>query len=154
MAQNFLAWGEEYAVGHQELDAEHRQLVQAINAICSAEQAQASPEKLAPLLKALVLGAVEHFKHENQVMRDFSVIAMQSHPNAADFLETLSAAAINEHCSEHARALVALELIIHNYAAGTKPAQGSVGTTIIGWFIAHSTEHDAGLRNVFQTLKP
>ena len=154
MVQNFLAWGEEYAVGHQELDAEHRQLVQTINTICSAEHIEASPEKLAPLLRALVLGAVEHFKHENEVMRDFSIIAMQSHPNAAAFMGTLSVAAINEHCSEHARALVALELIIHNHASETKSAQGSVGKTIIDWFIEHSTEHDAGLRNVFQTLKP
>jgi hemerythrin-like metal-binding protein len=134
----FLIWTEGYAVGHKGLDAEHRQLVEAINEICSAEYAEFSSDKLLSLLNALILLAVEHFKQENIVMHELS--------NSTDHFE-----AINEHCAHHAEALVALESIALAVGPRTGSAQQHLGQKLIDWFNEHAIRHDEELRVLFQS---
>lgn len=134
----FLVWTEGYAVGHKGLDAEHRQLVEAINEICFAEYAECSSDKLLSLLNALILLAVEHFKQENIVMHEFS--------NSTDHFE-----AINEHCAHHAEALVALESITFAVGPGAGSARQHLGQKLIDWFTEHAIKHDKELRVLFQS---
>ncbi len=63
------------------------------------------------------------------------------------FLEALRQARINEHYAEHARALVALDAIIHRSGGG--PAPSDYGVRLKAWFTAHAGGSDAHLRAVF-----
>ena len=150
MELSFLAWTEEYAVGHKGLDAEHRQLAEAVNEICCTEHAEHTQDQLRPLLNALVFATVEHFKHENSVMREFSLCATPSQKNHPVFHKAMSVAAINEHCAEHAQALLGLETIIRAFCSGTDSGQETLGQKLIDWFTEHAINHDGDLKGVFQ----
>src|SRR5579872_6543468 len=98
-----LTWRKVYGVGHQALDAEHQRLVHLINRIYEAEQSSATSLAL-DLLKALHLTSMEHFRHENSLMRDIIAGAYQSGVDC----KNISEATVNEHCAEHARSLIEL----------------------------------------------
>jgi len=144
-----LTWAEQYTVGHTGLDAEHRQLVEVINEICSAEYAECSPDELSSLLNRLTLIAVEHFKHENTVMHEFSY-STSFEANSSSLANILGMAAINEHCAQHAEALVALESIILAAVPRAASANRHPGQKLISWFTEHAIKHDAELRVLFQ----
>ena len=148
MEQQFLVWTKEYAIGHTGLDAEHRQLVDAINDVCSAECA--AVDDLKPLLGALTILAVEHFKHENTLLRELGCLAAGLQVGPSSIKNIISASAVNEHCAEHARALLQLESIIHTFDRDTESNRGTLGKMLIDWFIAHALEHDADLRDALQ----
>jgi hemerythrin len=143
----FLAWSSEYAVGHTELDAEHRRLVLTINEICSVAHAECAPNRLRPLLEALTIAAVEHFKHENMLMRELSYRVAHLQEDSRAIHAMMSTSAVNEHCAEHARALLELESIIHAYHFGADSDGEKLGKMLIDWFTEHALKHDADLRD-------
>ena len=65
---NPLAWAEPFAVGHEAIDRQHRQLLDTINEIDNAIRDGADEDRLAELVKALRLTAEEHFRHENSIL--------------------------------------------------------------------------------------
>jgi hemerythrin len=150
MELQFLAWSKEYAVGHTGLDAEHRQLADAINKVCSIECAGCDIDELRPLLEALTIFAVEHFKHENTLLRELDCLATLLQAGRPAIENIISASAINEHCAEHARALLQLESIIHTFDCEAESDRGNLSKMLIGWFTEHALEHDAGLREALQ----
>ena len=150
MKPQFLTWTKEYAVGHRGLDAEHRQLVDAINEVCSVEYLGCKVDELRPLLEALTILAVEHFKHENTLLRELGCLAtpLQGTPSAIKNIISLSA--VNEHCADHARALLQLESIIRTYEYDAESNRGNLGKMLIDWFTDHALERDADLRDALQ----
>jgi hemerythrin-like metal-binding protein len=62
-----LEWTEDFAVGHEAVDRQHRLLVASINEIDETIRAQDEP-KVAQLLKVLRLAAEEHFREENALL--------------------------------------------------------------------------------------
>ena len=144
-----LTWTAHYTVGHQGLDAEHRQLVEVINEFCLAEYAECSPDELSSLLNRLTLLTVEHFKHENAVMHEFSY-STSFEANSSSPSNVLGMTAINEHCAQHAEALVALESIILAASLRADSAQRHLGEKLISWFTEHAIKHDSELRVHFQ----
>ena len=150
MELHFLIWTKEYSIGHTGLDAEHRQLVDAINRVCVVESAGGAADELTSLLDALVILAVEHFKHENSLLRELGCLAAPLQEGLPAIRNVISASAVNEHCAEHARALLQLESIIHISDCDTEAKRGSLGETLINWFTEHALEHDADLRNALQ----
>jgi hemerythrin len=143
-----LPWTDEYAIGHAGLDREHRQLVAAINEICSIKCADDAPDQLRPLLDALTIATVEHFKHENSLLRELSSWASGLQADRQAIPNIMSAAAINEHCAEHAQVLLRLESIIHAFYFGANSDRGHLGKTLVDWFVEHALKHDADLRDV------
>ena len=149
MKRQFLVWTKEYAIGHAGLDAEHHQLVNAINEVCSVEYAGCKLDELRPLLKVLTILAVEHFKHENTLLRELGCLATHLQGTSSAIKNIISVSAVNEHCADHARALLQLESIIRTSDCYTESNRG-IGKLLIDWFTEHALEHDADLRDALQ----
>ena len=150
MKQRFLTWTKEFAVGHSGLDAEHRQLLDAINRVCSAEYAGCAAGELRQLLEQLTISAVEHFKHENTLLRELGCLASALREGVPDARNIINASTVNEHCAEHARALLRLEAIVQTLDGDTKSNRESLGEMLMDWFTGHAVEHDADLRDALQ----
>ncbi len=151
MGDVFLCWQETYAVGHLGLDLEHRRLVELINDISGLRAEADGPKPLSDLSNAFYLVSVEHFRHENSVMRDLLEGAYLM-PGSVRRI-AISEAAINDHCAEHAQALISLESRLQTFFAG-QDRQGPILASVLrGWFLDHVINHDAHLKEVFQTQK-
>jgi hemerythrin-like metal-binding protein len=145
-----FAWSDEYAIGHTELDAEHHRLVEAINQICSIKHAEDTPDQLRPLLETLTIIAVEHFKSENALIREVIFWASDLQESRRTMPDIMSAAAMNEHCADHARALLELETIIHSIYFAARPDRAKHSKMLMGWFAEHALKQDADLREVLR----
>jgi len=150
MKPQFLAWTNEYAIGHSGLDAEHHQLVDAINEVCSAEYAGCKVDELRPLLEALTILAVEHFKHENTLLRELGCLATPFQGTPSTIRNIITVSAVNEHCADHARALLQLEANIRASDCDMESNRGNLGKMLMDWFTEHALEHDEDLRDALQ----
>ena len=143
-----LSWRETYALGHRELDADHRSLVQAINEICAACQAKREPDLLRRLLNDLERSAKEHFEREDRVLRE--IMARPSGRLAP--AQEIGAAVLMKHGEEHQRSLARLQIIVR----ATQPSKRSAGNVLCedlaAWFLEHAVKHDAHLKAVFQAM--
>jgi hemerythrin len=146
MEDVLLDWRETYAVGHLGLDLEHKHLVDLINQI-SAVRAEAS-RQLSSLIEAFYFAAVGHFRHENSVMRDILDGAYLL-PDIR-MRQFMGEAAVNDHCAEHARALIELEHILQSFIAAKNRDGSALASDLRNWFLDHAVNHDARLKEVFQ----
>lgn len=142
MESVLLKWQELFAVGHQALDFEHMRLVSIINQIHQAESGAWASRQLAELTNTLYLAAMEHFRHENALMRDIITGAYLPQASRSD----ISEAVVNEHCAEHANALIELETMLHSFASRDG---ASLAIGLKDWFVDHALKHDAHLRAFF-----
>jgi hemerythrin len=149
MESSFLAWVDEYSVGNEGLDAQHRQLVAVINEIYSAECANQTQHQLRDLLNTFELAAVEHFKHENSVMRAISDGANWFQPAQSAVLMALIDAGINEHYADHARALIKLDAIVRAFHSGADAAKQALSSRLSDWFVEHAITSDLHLKEYF-----
>ena len=145
MGDAFLIWEQAYAVGHRGLDGEHRRLVDLINEISGAAAVQ-----LSNLSTALYFASVEHFRHENSVMRDIIGGAYLLADGRMRDLAAINEAAVNDHCAEHARALIELERLLQTSTAAGEWHGRRLASELRTWFIDHAINHDAHLKAVFQ----
>jgi len=149
MEQVFLAWMEEYAVGHKGLDAEHRQLVKIINEIHAAMEAGQISQQLRPLLKALEFAAVAHFRHENSVLREIGDHTGRYREDQTDLILIANDDDISGHLAEHARALIILKSIIRAFYSETHLTEQKLSHNLRYWFVEHATKYDAHLKAFF-----
>ncbi len=143
MENALLKWQEIFAVGHQGLDKEHARLVGIINQIHEAESGACASQQLLDLANMLYLTAMEHFRHENSLMRD--IITGAYLPRAGRL--SISEDIVNEHCAEHANALIELESLLHSFVFDQR---ASLAECLRDWFVDHAIKHDAQLRAFFQ----
>ena len=136
----FIVWDDAFAIGHTELDAEHRHLVGIINAIYAAEDSGRPSGELLPLLNALTLATIGHFRHENSVLR-------------TELVNTMTGDAINEHCAEHALALSELELTVRDFRTGTSFGEFGLSRKLRDWFHAHALGYDVDLAGAYQAAR-
>lgn len=142
MDDAFLSWRETYAVGHHGLDSEHKRLVTLINEIARVSPDQT--QQLASLSTAFYFASVEHFRHENSVIRDI-IDGAYLLPGPC---EVASETAINDHCAEHARSLIRLESMLQSHATKDGPRLASA---LKAWFLDHAINHDVHLKRAFQS---
>jgi hemerythrin len=141
-----LTWNESFAVGHEGLDAEHRDLVESINEISDAIRSQKSPEQLADLLKALRKVAVEHIRHENSILwqiRAGTYEPVQGHARTLPFQEMMAKAAFDKHMDEHDALHARFDTIIGG-------AVNTLSGELKAWFVHHARGYDADLKAIFQ----
>ncbi len=132
-----ITWTQDYAIGHQSLDEEHRRLVATINRLHAAETEGVKGRALEPLLRAVELATIEHFRHEN------AVLTLELHTPLGDEMG-------NEHFADHARSFAQLESIIHRINAGETFAAHELSRTLGQWFVEHVVGHDAPLKKTLQ----
>jgi hemerythrin len=145
--ERILPWGEAFIVGHAGLDAEHRRIVEIINAIgADCETAGNPPDLLAGLRSAVAT----HFQHEDRILHAVDARAASARSGEL-FLGAMSQALIAEHVGQHARSLEILETIIHK-TEGAMPVR-EVSQKLIHWFVVHAVKHDSHLKTLFQTME-
>lgn len=64
----YITWKDYYSVGHESIDAEHKQIIGLINELYEAKQKGVDYKVIKPLLDRLVQYAVNHFQHEEEIM--------------------------------------------------------------------------------------
>ncbi|MBK8119054.1 MAG: hemerythrin family protein [Sulfuritalea sp.] len=74
-----LVWGEILRVGVDEIDDDHRKLVNIFNLLNHAVMEGESPEYLAALLDELINCAVWHFSHEERLMLKHRYAGIEEH---------------------------------------------------------------------------
>ncbi len=145
-----LPWNEAFSVGHQELDAEHRQMVGLINQIClacDAKQHEREPEQEpAVLMEELERLTTTHFDHEEAVLRDLSTAI----PNPK--LSEIMAAAVTEHAAEHVRRLGELRELSRELNSDAVTAEAKLCHDLITWFIDHAIVYEAQVKTIIQSV--
>lgn len=145
-----LPWTEAFSVGHQELDAEHRQMVGLINQIClacGAKQHEREPEQEpAILLEELERLTTTHFDHEEAMLRDLSAAT----PNPT--LRETFAAAMIEHAAEHIKRLDDLRELSRELHSDAVTAEARLCQDLVAWFIDHAVIYEAQVKTIIRSV--
>ena len=64
----FIVWKDEYGVGHSELDAHHRHLIEVINTLYEIATAGASETQLDEMMREIDAYAIRHFQTEEEIL--------------------------------------------------------------------------------------
>ena len=75
----YVPWKEVYSVGDPSIDAQHKQVLLMINELRDAIQTDNEHEKVKRLLDRMVLYTINHFNHEEQVMKACSYPDFDNH---------------------------------------------------------------------------
>ena len=147
-SEHALTWSDSFAVGHDELDWEHRGLVDAINHVEAAVRQRKGPEEIAEALSMLREKAVRHIQDENALLRQIKSGEFEpprSHLSAPHFLKAMAESALDQHLAKHDELLARLDAII----AG--PAE-ALYDSLKTWFVDHAIKHDLPLKAIFQAV--
>ena len=74
-----LVWGSILSVGVDEIDEDHRKLVNIFNILNHAVTEGESPEYLAAVLEELINCTVWHFSHEDRLMLKYDYEGLEQH---------------------------------------------------------------------------
>lgn len=74
-----IAWGEVLSVGLDEIDDDHRKLINIFNILNHAVTDGESPEYLAAILEELINCTVWHFSHEERLMLKYGYEQTDEH---------------------------------------------------------------------------
>lgn len=149
--QQRLEWSEAFSVAHPALDAEHRDIMQAISQIATSQVSLADGADLRGLLCALKEKVRGHFRHEDSILREI-VAATASARGSKNVLASMSEALLEDHIVGHVHASGVLDSLIRETltdSAGARP----VGETLTHWFVNHAVKHDAHLKMLFQSIE-
>lgn len=144
-----LPWSDHFSVGHETIDAQHREIVEVINGIDDALRTQ-NESRFGQLLKGLRRAAEEHFRNENAILWQiktgtFRRRSSKALPRAGIAQGLLTDPVFEQHSAEHVSLLARLDEI----------ATGSTDSMIEllkAWFVDHAIAQDALLKAIFQAL--
>ncbi len=148
LQERMLPWMDSFCVGHNELDAEHQQLVEMINDIETAVRGRQDPQQVAELLTALRLAAVRHIERENVLLWQIGAGTYEPIKGRAPtphFLRAMAGAALDKHIAEHDSFLDRLDQVISG-------SLESVGEALKTWFLDHAIKQDSHLKAIFQAM--
>ena len=109
-----LSWSDAFAVGHDALDAQHRNLIEVINKLCAAVLAKPGNDELGELCESLKRTAKEHFTHENAILREIlqRTGAAPKRRRSQAHLITLTGTALEAHIADHTQTFARLEQML------------------------------------------
>lgn len=123
-----IEWRDEYALGIEEVDHEHRELIDLINALYELVHADHASGEVEAFLAEVHARIAAHFALEEARMRRHGYAEYASHK------------------ADHERLLDDLLDIMDAAAAGTFAAD-ALGTRLDDWFSVHFRTHDARLHD-------
>ena len=150
--RDFMPWMKKYEVGHKELDAEHRNLVAAINKISAAESAGVARAQLELLLIFFTHLAENHLRSEDSILRRINSGPLPQVPDRHAFLNAMVGAAIAEHLVSHSKSRSRLNEIVRSFRPGGSSTDSSLAPALKSWFIDHALGYDARLWDVFNCM--
>jgi len=121
--ENLLEWKEEYAMGFEQIDSQHRKIFNIINNLNAALKEQHGKDVIADTLNELVQYADYHFKYEEVMFAEFHYEGSVEH-----------IAEHNAYCEKMAR------FILENKETNTLPYR--VLDFLIEWWTDHITGSD------------
>ena len=143
-----LPWRESFAVGHPGLDDEHRRMVELINDIAAAAEADWGADAFSKLLHQLRKVTEEHFQNENTILwelRSGNYAGLRDRERTPPFIKAMAEAAFDEHMAEHESMLGQMD------AVSTLP-RDTLCETLKTWFVEHAIRHDSQLKAIFQAM--
>lgn len=125
---NFLEWLDDWYLGIEEIDRQHLQLAYLFNQVATALEAssnsQLSHAVVLPLVYRLQEETRQHFKDEEEIMRE------HDYPW------------LTEHHREHVMLLAELQEFIREIEEGTRQFDYASLTALKHWLINHVIESD------------
>lgn len=122
MTENTFTWSDEFEVGHDEMDATHREFVSCVDALLRAPD-----DQLATRLEAFAEHAKRHFAEEDEAMRRGAY-------NAGGC-----------HVDEHAAVLKSLDAVQEALREGRPTVVRAFAEALADWFPEHARVMDLGL---------
>lgn len=120
----FLSWRNEYRVGVEQIDEEHRYLFDLINAFHDTHVGGTNRSALGQILNRLVHYAEQHFRHEEAIMK------AEAYP------------AYVEHCALHEDLYLTIFRLSEKLAAGSLRVDMETVRFIRSWLVTHIVQHD------------
>jgi len=124
---SLLTWMDEYALGIEEVDTDHRALIELINNLYAALDAGASDKDIVRFLAEVHMRIAAHFAVEERLMRRTGY------------------AEYDAHKGDHARLLDEILDMIEDYSEVYALTPELLGTRLENWFMVHFRSHDARL---------
>lgn len=122
-----LDWQANFAIGIDEVDHEHRELIGLINSLHTALGDERAGERVAAFLGEIFADISAHFALEERVMRERRYDAFA------------------EHKADHERLLDQLRDMMDAQAGGSVLDDTGFGAQLAEWFAGHFRTHDARL---------
>jgi len=119
-----VSWKDEYLINVEEIDIQHRKMVDLVNNLHASVEARVDKSELEKLLIELVEYTRMHFSTEEKFM------LQNADPS------------FNVHSNEHKSLLRHLDHLVATVANGQQPTFFSDYDISSDWMIAHITEHD------------
>ena len=126
---NLIAWRDEFSLGVESVDVEHREMIALINSLDEAMQQGASQDTVVETLGEIYARIASHFALEEKIMRDAGY-------------ERLAA-----HKSDHERLLDRLLDVIDSVDEEGRYDRADLSDYLNSWFSVHFRVHDAKLHN-------
>ncbi len=124
-----IEWTPEFSLGVDELDEEHRDLIEAVNQLYQQVRSGRYQTTVIDALEALHASAAAHFAHEEEMM--------QSH-HYADY---------DAHHADHRRLLTEVTDMMYQCQDGVDDDE-AMANWLRDWFCGHFKTHDAPLHRV------
>ena len=124
---SLITWMDEYALGIEEVDEDHRALIKLINDLHATLNAGSSDEDIVQFLYEVHTRTAAHFAAEERIMRRSGY------------------AEYDTHKGDHARLLDETLDMIDDYREVYSLAPDLLGTRLENWFMVHFRTHDARL---------
>jgi hemerythrin len=145
-----LEWSDAFSVAQPALDAEHREIFDAIRQIADASDTS-NAARLRALLCVLKEKAASHFEHEDAILRE--VLAFTASARGTQkFLAAMSEALIEDHIGGHRDAARILDDMIRDTLREKSCQVDTLVRRLTDWFVNHAVKHDAHLKTLFQTI--
>jgi hemerythrin len=122
MTASLFTWSDEFEVGHEEMDATHREFVSCVDALL-----RASDDRLEARFEALAEHTKRHFAEEDEAMRRGAY-------NAGGC-----------HVEEHAAVLKSLDEVREALREGRPAVVRAFAQALADWFPEHARVMDLGL---------
>jgi hemerythrin len=120
----FLSWRDQYRVGVEHIDQEHRFLFDLINEFHNEYRGGADRRAMEQVFNRLVQYSEEHFRHEEETMLE------SEYPLHA------------EHCALHEALYMALFRLSEELAAGSLRIDMDTHRFLRAWLVEHILKHD------------
>lgn len=143
-----LTWREHFSVGHTGLDAEHRSMIDAVNAICECEHARSGDVDLSARYGTLRILSSKHFEHEGLVLKAIQSFGL-TEPSFPVSIEGISEAVLDEHLHDHSEAFDAL----NSHISRSQEMGAALCEELTSWFVSHAVKYDAHLKALFQGIE-
>jgi hemerythrin len=135
---SIIKWTSDFAIGIDEIDEQHRALVDMINALDASTHAQYSPENMRRLLKELSDYVRDHFGFEERLMAGGGC--------SPEF--------VTRHCGEHAYFRSVLRDLTADFESGRRSITITLIEYLVHWLLHHIAVVDRALAHQLNATEP